>query len=133
MLSALAAAMIGFVACAAEEPRGPTTRTVQVEIEYSKFQPSEFSFPAGTTVRFEIHNGDPIDHEFILGDQALQDYIERTDHPRHDGSDPGQISVGPGETRSTTYTFDEPGTLLLGCHLPGHYVYGMRGVVEVTS
>lgn len=106
---------------------------VVVTIEHSRFDPERYSFPVGTTVRFDITNGDPIDHEFILGDQALQDYIERTDHPAHDGSVPGQISIPPGETRSTTYTFDEAGTVLLGCHLPGHYAYGMRGFVEVTQ
>ena len=30
----------------------------------------------------------------------------------------------------TTYTFDG-GNLLFGCHLPGHYDYGMRGLVVV--
>ena len=36
-----------------------------------------------------------------------------------------------GETVSTTFTFGER-DLLFGCHLPGHYVYGMRGTVEVV-
>ena len=32
---------------------------------------------------------------------------------------------------STTFTFGER-DLLFGCHLPGHYVYGMRGTIEVA-
>jgi uncharacterized cupredoxin-like copper-binding protein len=134
--AAFAAGAVGvaFVACAGDgSSGGGGERRVTIDIEHSRFLPSELSFPAGTTVTFEIHNGDPIDHEFIVGDQALQDYIENTAHPTHDGSVPGQISVASGETRSTTYRFDEPGTLLLGCHLPRHYAYGMRGFVEVTA
>jgi uncharacterized cupredoxin-like copper-binding protein len=31
----------------------------------------------------------------------------------------------------TTYTFDEPGIVQFGCHLPGHWTYGMHGEIEV--
>jgi uncharacterized cupredoxin-like copper-binding protein len=44
---------------------------------------------------------------------------------------PGEITIPAGETVSTTFTFGER-DLLFGCHLPGHYVYGMRGTVEVA-
>jgi uncharacterized cupredoxin-like copper-binding protein len=109
------------------------TQTIDVLMRYSRFHASHFSFPAGTTVTFVIRNGDPITHEFILGSRRLQHRIETTAHPEHDGSVPGQITVYPGTTRTTTYTFGKVGTVLLGCHEPGHYAYGMRGVVEVTE
>ena len=111
----------------------PTERTVHLTAKYSKFEPSTFTFPVGTTVRFVIRNLDPIEHEFILGDRDHQDYIERTKHPEHDGSVPGEITIKAGETAETTYTFDEPGVVLIGCHEPGHYDYGMRGQVTVTA
>jgi uncharacterized cupredoxin-like copper-binding protein len=106
-------------------------RTVHVSIHWSRFHPSSFAFPEGTTVRFVVRNGDPIEHEFILGSRAVQDHVEHTAHADHDGSVPGQITVPPGTVRTTTYRFGSPGTVLLGCHLPGHYAYGMRGVVSV--
>jgi uncharacterized cupredoxin-like copper-binding protein len=32
----------------------------------------------------------------------------------------------------TAYAFrEEPGSLIFGCHLPGHYAYGMRGLVTI--
>jgi uncharacterized cupredoxin-like copper-binding protein len=46
---------------------------------------------------------------------------------------PGEVSVPAGETRTTTYTFADSGTLTIGCHLPGHFGYGMRATVLVTS
>jgi uncharacterized cupredoxin-like copper-binding protein len=33
----------------------------------------------------------------------------------------------------TTFTFDEAGTFEFACHLPGHYEFGMRGVIEVVE
>ena len=115
------------------EAGGPSKRTVRITAKYSKFQPADFTFPAGTTVRFVIRNLDPIEHEFILGDEAHQNHIENTAHPEHDGSVPGEITIRAGETAETTYTFDEPGVVLIGCHEPGHYDYGMRGKVTVTE
>jgi uncharacterized cupredoxin-like copper-binding protein len=40
-------------------------------------------------------------------------------------------TVPAGETATTTFIFTEPGELIIGCHLPGHYAYGMRAVVRV--
>jgi uncharacterized cupredoxin-like copper-binding protein len=32
----------------------------------------------------------------------------------------------------TTLTFDQPGTVLYICHLPGHEAYGMVGTLTIT-
>ena len=29
-------------------------------------------------------------------------------------------------------TFPSAGNLLFGCHLPGHYAYGMHGVIAIA-
>jgi uncharacterized cupredoxin-like copper-binding protein len=125
--------MSGCASAAAEHGDPPlrALRTVHVSIKWSRFHPSRFAFPEGTTVRFVVRNEDPIEHEFILGSKRVQDYIDHTAHPDHDGSVPGQITVPPGEERTTTFTFPRVGRVLLGCHLPGHYAYGMRGEVTV--
>src|ERR671915_282184 len=85
---------------------------VAVGIEHSRFTPAEFSFEAGNTVRFVLHNDDPIDHEFILGDAATQKKHEVGRDRHHHGEVPGEVSVPAGETRTTTYTFSEAGTLI---------------------
>jgi len=104
---------------------------VVVNINHSRYDPEAFEFVSGETVRFVIHNADPIDHEFLLGDEADQDRHEKGTHASH-GAVPGEISVPAGSTRSTTYTFSEPGDLIIGCHLPAHYAFGMRAEVTVT-
>jgi uncharacterized cupredoxin-like copper-binding protein len=105
--------------------------TAVVTIHYSHFSPSSFSFAAGETVRFVIRNKDPIDHEFILGDRTIQIEHEHGTQRYHVAS-PGIVSVPAGSTRITTYTFGAPGPSIIGCHLPGHYAYGMRAPVTVT-
>ncbi len=130
-LLAAGVAVLALASAAACSPGpGPGVRTVEVTIRHSRFDPAELSFPSGTTVRFVIRNTDPIDHEFILGNQAVQDRHETGTEPHH-GAIPGEVSVPAGQVASTTYRFGETGMLLLGCHLPGHWDYGMRGLVVV--
>jgi uncharacterized cupredoxin-like copper-binding protein len=128
---AAGAAVLALAGAAACSPGpGSGQRTVEITILHSRFHPSELSFPAGTTVGFVIRNTDPIDHEFILGNQEVQDRHETGTEPHH-GAIPGEVSISAGETATTSYRFSDSGMLLLGCHLPGHWDYGMRGLVVV--
>ena len=88
-------------------------------------------FEPGETVTFVIRNDDPIDHEFILGDELVQRRHEEGRQRHHHGTVPGEVSVPAGETRRTTYTFADEGTITYACHLPRHFDYGMRGRVLV--
>ncbi len=108
------------------------TEEVRVKMRFSRFVPDSFEFEAGTTVTFVVENRDPIDHEFLIGDEEVQEAHEKGTEPHH-GAKPGEISVPAEETRTTTFTFEEPGTLLIGCHLPTHYDYGMRGRITITG
>jgi uncharacterized cupredoxin-like copper-binding protein len=106
-------------------------RTVVVDIEHSSFEPAMVRVEPGETVRFVIRNGDPIDHEFILGDEEVQRVHEEGTEAHH-GAKPGEVSIAAGGGAETVYTFGEGSDpLIFGCHLPGHYDYGMRGVVLV--
>ncbi len=110
---------------------GPSEEEVVITIEHSKFEPEQLEVEAGTTVTFRIRNTDPIDHEFILGDESVQRIHEKGTEAHH-GAKPGEISVPAGGERTTTYTFEDEGSLIYGCHLPGHYDFGMKGTVTVT-
>jgi uncharacterized cupredoxin-like copper-binding protein len=126
---ALAFAGLALLALAVKAFAG--TRPVQdVAIEYSRFEPEHLRFEAGQAVTFVITNRDPIDHEFILGNRQVQDRHELGTEPHHDRI-PTEVSVPAGETIRTTVSFDEPGSLIIGCHLPGHWAYGMRAAVTV--
>ncbi|HET6747689.1 MAG TPA: plastocyanin/azurin family copper-binding protein [Actinomycetes bacterium] len=113
---------------------GEATPTVVVTMHHSRFQPKVVRVAPGTTVRFLLRNTDPIDHEFILGDDAVQRRHEQGREREHHGEVPGEVSVAAGGEAATTYTFRTggPASLEFACHLPGHYAYGMRGVATVS-
>ena len=125
-------AALGLLASCAGSPGAAQDERVVVEIEHSKFRPDHMTFAGGTTVEFVLRNTDPIDHEFILGDEAVQEVHEKGTEAHH-GAKPGEVSIPAGEERTTTFTFTDEGTLIYGCHLPGHYDFGMKGTVTVSS
>lgn len=126
------AAALLLVASACSGDAAISEQTVEVEIGHSRFIPDHFSFPAGTVVTFIVVNHDPIDHEFLIGDEEAQQAHEEGTEPHH-GAKPGEISIPARATRSTTYEFIEPGRLLIGCHLPSHYDYGMKGSIAIEG
>ena len=109
--------------------RGATPATdLTVDIRYSHFEPSELSVPVGVPVTIVLRNRDPIDHEWILGDEAIHERHRTGTEPVH-GARPTEVTVPAGESRTTTIVLDEAGTLRYVCHLPGHEAYGMVGVL----
>jgi len=124
-------AMTGSANAQADPTLGPGLVTVDVGIRYSHFSMSTLHVHPGTVVRFLVHNDDPIDHEFIVGDATV--------HARHElGSEaahppvPGEVVVKPQDVGETFYRFDKPGRFEFACHLPGHLAYGMKGWVVVA-
>ena len=111
--------------------RDDGVRTVTIRIHFSRFDAASLSFEPGETVRFVVENNDPIDHEFILGDRTVQILHERGTEAYHVPR-PGVMTVPANTTRTTTFTFGDAAHLLIGCHLPGHYAFGMRVPVTVA-
>lgn len=110
---------------------GPRERTAEVTVHHSRFSVDELVVRPGETVRFVLRNSDPIPHELIVGSRSVQDAHEAGTETHH-GDRPGEVSVAPGATAVTTYRFGRAGSpVLFGCHLPGHWAYGMRGTIRV--
>jgi uncharacterized cupredoxin-like copper-binding protein len=135
----LAAVLVGAATlsgCGGSHGTATSPRTVVIPIEHSTFGVGEVRVARGETVRFVLENDDPIDHEFILGDEGVQLRHERGTERYHPPK-PGEVTVSAGETVETVVTFDPEvfpgadGPLIFGCHLPGHYAYGMAGIVVV--
>ena len=126
---ALALAAFAAGACAPASAASLPTQ-IGIRIHYSHFSPDKIDVPIGVPVTFTLVNDDPIDHEWLLGDEAF--------HARHrlgteavHGDRPNEISLPPMTTKTTTITFDKPGELTFICHFPGHEAYGMVGVLRV--
>jgi uncharacterized cupredoxin-like copper-binding protein len=137
VVAGLGATGAGYAVAAADasgaDAVGPGLVTVEVSMDYSRFSlPDDFTVQQGTLVEFVFTNDDPINHEFVIGDDEV--------HRRHESGTeafhppvPGEVSVGPGGRGVTTYLFDEPGDVRYVCHLPGHAQYGMEGKVRVLG
>ena len=108
----------------------PPSTAIEIDIHYSHFQPSAITVPVGVPVTITITNSDPIDHEWIAGDDAIQAFHRTSAEPLHPGV-PTEVIVPAGQTRVTTVTFEATGTLQFICHLPGHEAYGMVGTVSI--
>jgi uncharacterized cupredoxin-like copper-binding protein len=113
--------------------QGP--RTIQVRMtDALRFDPAEFTFRPGDTVRFEVANDGLIVHEFLIGDQAAQDQFEMQMSGGGMGHDSNAgVSVEPGQSETFEYTFADPGRLFAGCHEPGHYSGGMVAAITVEG
>ena len=125
---------VGLAGVAAAWVGGPggTPGITEIAIRYSRYTPDRIVVPAGVPVTIVLHNGDPIDHEWIVGDAATHERHRTGTEPVH-GSRPTEVSIPAGTSRTTTVTFATPGTYLYICHLPGHEAYGMVGTLEVTG
>ena len=127
----LSFALAGIAAAWAGLPgHGPLT--AEIGIHYSRYGPDRLVVAAGRPVMIVLQNGDPIDHEWIVGDAATHERHRTGTEPVH-GTRPTEVSIPAGSSRETTVTFDTPGTYLYICHLPGHEAYGMVGTLIVTA
>jgi uncharacterized cupredoxin-like copper-binding protein len=116
----------------ANGPLGPGHAEVTLDINHSRFTPARVVVHEGTTVTFTIVNNDPIAHEFIVGNAEVHRIHQSGTHGQH-GDVLGEVSVAPGRSATTSFTFDMSGTVLFACHLPGHFTYGMLGEVIVKE
>jgi plastocyanin len=105
---------------------------VTIRIHYSAFDPTEIAVPAGVPVTFVLVNEDPIDHEWLIGDEGFHEAHRSGTHAVH-GEVPTEVTIPALGTARTTITFDEPGTYAYICHLPRHEAYGMVGVLTVEG
>jgi uncharacterized cupredoxin-like copper-binding protein len=123
-------ALLASAGCSPGAASAISPLTVDVRMHFSKFVPATVTVPAGRPIRFVVHNDDFIDHEFIVGDDALQIRHEAGTEPNH-GARPTEVDVPAGESVTTVITFTRRAGLTYACHVPGHFAYGMKGTLTV--
>ncbi|MCA1839153.1 MAG: plastocyanin/azurin family copper-binding protein [Actinomycetota bacterium] len=130
LLAALSLLVIG-IGPVASAKSGPDigSRAVIIRIHHSHFNQDVIVVRRGRAVHFVIVNDDPIDHEFIIGDEAVQLRHEKGTENQH-GEVPGEVSVGALSRATTSYVFRGAEHMTFACHLPGHFAYGMHGKIR---
>jgi uncharacterized cupredoxin-like copper-binding protein len=128
-------------------PTWATSAPVRVVMnDRFRYRPAAIVVRAGRRVTFDVTNAGKLPHEFILGDRATQlaherqmqaagghthHHLDAAAHPA--APEPGALTVPPGQTRRLSWTFDEPGMVLFGCHVLGHWAAGMKGTIVVVA
>lgn len=134
---------------ATAQPRGGNSRTVDVTMTDNAFQPTTLRVADGETVTFRFRNTGAARHEGVIGDTATQErhheeMTASTTSGGHGDSTMGgmghggdekaddAVTVEPGQTAELTHTFDRSGTILIGCHEPGHWEAGMKVTLTIA-
>lgn len=97
------------------------------------FEPSQFQFRKGETIRFDIENRGETDHEFVL-----EDYKGMHEHrmlmvkfPEMEHDDPNSVRLAPGGKGEVIWKFTKSGEFQFACLIPGHMEAGMHGPIKV--
>lgn len=123
--------MLGTAAALASAGRDPAPVTsVEIVVHYSKFEPSKIVVPVGVPVTITLRNDDPIDHEWIAGDEAVHAVHRVGTEPLHPDR-PTEVVLPAMSTATTVVTFESTGEQQFICHLPGHEAFGMVGTVAI--
>lgn len=119
----------------AASPDASATRIEVTLSDMMKIEPAAMTVPAGEPVTFVVTNTGTVLHEFTLGDAADQEAHDKEMMEAGGMSMPKDeedaIGVEPGQTKELTYTFDDPGETLAGCHVIGHYAAGMKATITI--
>lgn len=147
MLAAATIATLVLAACGTERsadnaapPAADGTTVIEVTMTDMAFTPTVVAVEAGETVTLRFRNDGQAIHEAVIGDAAFQqEHADEmaamgTSGTMHHGTsdEPAPLVVQPGQTGDLTYTAPAAGSLLIGCHQPGHWEAGMKASIDVT-
>jgi uncharacterized cupredoxin-like copper-binding protein len=141
LLTIAAAGLVLLAACGDDDTSSGDTRTVEIDMVDIAFDPDTLEVSPGETVRFVFTNTGGVAHDAFIGDEAAQadheaDMRAEDDDDMHGGGhgedDTDGVTVEPGDTGELTHTFDDAGTIQIGCHQEGHYQAGMKITIEVA-
>jgi uncharacterized cupredoxin-like copper-binding protein len=122
-------------------------RDVIVIMRDYRFDPTPVVLVPGETVRFTIFNAGLIEHDFVIGDEAVQRAWHAADAAATPPSvlatappasvPPGtgglRVLLGSGQQSVVEYEVPTGQALALLCHIPGHIERGMVGAVELRD
>lgn len=108
-------------------------RTIEIAMhDTMRYEPSSITVKTGETVRFVVQNKGQVTHEFGIGTRDEQkqhaEMMRAMPDMKHD--DPNVVTVDPGQKKELIWQFTRAGTFEIACHVPGHYLAGMRMTVK---
>jgi uncharacterized cupredoxin-like copper-binding protein len=111
-------AVVGLSAGCAGQSAG--SGSVDIVLEDLRFAPNRIDAKAGVPLAVRLTNRGTERHDLNFPSLHMP------------GLEGVEAILNPGETRTITLTFDEPGTHTFICTLPGHAAAGMTGAAFVS-
>ena len=130
--AALAAITLALAALSTACAGRASAQAATIDIHYSHFSTADITARAGRPITITLRNDDPIEHEWIVGTEAVHERHRIGTEVQH-GDIPTEVTIPAYSTRVTTVVFHEPGDYKYICHLPNHEQYGMVGVLHVVE
>lgn len=117
--------LIGLIAatataCSTTAGGGAADGSMSILLEDTRFTPNRIDAKVGVPFTVRLTNNGTERHDFNF---------ESLHMPGLGGV---ESILEPGETRTVTLTFDQPGTHAFICTLPGHAAAGMTGAAYVS-
>jgi uncharacterized cupredoxin-like copper-binding protein len=113
---------------------GGSTGSVSLKVTMTefKFDPNQFSVPAGSQVKITATNNGTLEHSFVIMKLGTQASMTFSDQDKANSL--FQMVLQPGQTQSQTFTApDQPGDYEVVCSTPGHLAAGMTAKLTVTK
>jgi uncharacterized cupredoxin-like copper-binding protein len=122
-------------------------RDVNIIAKDYSFLPPEVDLVPGETVMLHVINGGLDVHEVVIGDPSVQAAWETAEAAAANpppgptpfvtvpaGSAGVRIVVASGQRVDLLWSVPaDPGALLIGCHIPGHWAKGMQAAIRFVS
>jgi uncharacterized cupredoxin-like copper-binding protein len=120
---------VGLTACGGASASGPKTPVVGTPVSTTsagaqqliihsydamQFEPNVITVKAGQPIELTLQNDGSNDHDFALSDGVAQ---------------PVKIVLKGGQSGTSTFTLDTPGTYTFTCSQFGHTAAGMQGTI----
>lgn len=110
---------------------GPST-TINVNMTDFKFDPLEFTIPAGKEITINATNNGAVLHEFVI--MKYGQNIGEVFGNEDEENIYWEIEVDPGGSKTATFTApSELGEYQLVCGTEGHFAAGMSGKLTVAA
>lgn len=131
------------------------TRTIEIKMYDSYFEPETIDIKEGETVRFVVKNAGEFVHEFNIGTSAMhashqQEMMMMMEHGALEAdkinhsmmkmdmgggktmthNDPNSVLLEPSKSSEVIWKFSKKSKLEFACNVPGHYESGMVGEVQ---
>lgn len=118
---AVAVLAVAIGALAGQNLNRVTSGSATVVLEDYRFTPNRLDVKAGVPITLQLTNKGSEQHDLNFPSLHM---------PALEGV---ESILDPGQTRTITLEFDQPGTHTFICSLPGHAAAGMTGAVYVSQ